>query len=694
MTMQILNADYWNQYLKPYVADLGVALVFGMGYYLFNKMNKGKAISEKIKEKIKNEINKWAEAKTVQKFNSLIIANKDKAIDAYTILNNMQKSQINPDIITYNCLLDMSFKLEQYEQAKKLYEEISDFTSPVQPDVITYNILLKGCVKEFRDIKANGVLKRAKKLMEEMKGRNIELNDITYNTIIDACVEGNDFDAAWNYFKEMEAILKPDLYTYATLIKGLKTLTVHEESNLNRAVEILEMIKNGHCGDLKVDEVLYNSVLDTCIKFNKVELAENLFRDMKEQAIKPSIITYSIMIKGCGLIYNYDKAVELFREMKSLHIKPNDIIYGCLLNCAVRCSKIDKMSEIYANLKEDGIVPNTIIYTTLLKGYNRLKLWDNAFELFDSIPKDSTISIATYNAILDVCVESKNFKKLFSIYEEIKAKSESENSIQPNIITYSTVIKGFSKSGDLNKVKQLYSFLKDNNYELDEVLFNTVADSFARAGDLDSVNSVLEDMKKYNVKKTAIIYSILIKMSKDEQKAQRLFEEMEKEGIKPSLVTYTTLMQTYIKNKKLNLALKVFEEIKQKGFKPDQVTYNFIINGCAFNQKLEKAIEILIESINIGIKINWESYNNVCEYLMTNKFMKPNERSNFAQNILKALRERNFQINDEVYNKLVKLIYKSNGETAFNDIRKNTNNNGFTFKGKDDIIKQRKHYYK
>jgi leucine-rich PPR motif-containing protein len=700
--MQILNADYWNSYLKPYMADLGVALVFGVGYYLFNKINKDKGINPDVKEKIKNGISKWAFAKTIQKFNSLIISNKDKTVDAFTILNNMQKSQVNPDIITYNCLLDMSFKLEQFEQAKKLYEEMSDFTSPVQPDAVTYNILLKGCVNELRECgdnvtnKANA-LKKAKYFITEMKNRCLQLNDITYNTIIDACVEGNDFDTAWGYYKEMETNgVQPDLYTYATLIKGLKSITVNDESNLNKVVEILEMIKEGKCGDLQVDEVLYNSVLDTCIKFNKIELAESLYMDMKERAIKPSIITYSILIKGYGIIYNFEKANALFNEMKEAQIKPNDIIYGCLLNCAARCSKLDKMNEIYCNLKADGIEPNTIIYTTMIKGYNKLKIWDKAFELFDSIPKDAKMnnSIVVYNAILDVCVESKNFNKLYAIYSDIKKNSENEGSAQPNLITYSTVMKGFSKAGQIDEVRKLYIFLKDNKYLLDEVLFNTVADTFARNGDKEGVNSVLQDMVKYGVKKTAVIYSILIKMSgNDESRAQQLFNEMEEQGIKPSLVTYTTLMQLYIRNKKLKEALRVFEELKSKGYRADQVTYNFIINGCTFNQKLEKAIEILIESIYAGIKINDESYKNVCEYLTTNKFMKPHDRSSSAQGILKAFREKGFHISDEIYNKFAKLIYKSGENVLFNETR-GSENSGFCQKGKDDLIKKRKHIYK
>ena len=47
---------------------------------------------------------------------------------------------------------------------------------------------------------------------------------MSYNTLIDAFAEGGKFEKSWELFDEMRSIqLKPDLYTYASLIKGLKS---------------------------------------------------------------------------------------------------------------------------------------------------------------------------------------------------------------------------------------------------------------------------------------------------------------------------------------------------------------------------------------------------------------------------------------------------------------------------------------
>ena len=701
MTSQLINVDYLTNVVKPYASDLGVALVFGLGYYLFKHLNKkvdepAKKLKLDIKEKVIASVSKWENAKSIQKFNSMIISNNDKTTDAFKILNVMQKSGINPDIVTYNCLIDMSHRLDQKEQAVKLYEEINDFTNPVQPDIVTYNILIKGLVFEIRENRdnkeaVNTLFEKVKSIFSDLRLRgNIIPNEITFNTAIDACIEAECLESAWSFFNEMQTNnVKPDLYTYSTLVKALKCSQNLSEDNLHKALDILKKINQGECENIKADEILYNSVIDTCIKYNKIDIAEKLYQEMISKAIFPSTITYSIMMKAYGTVYNLDAALNLYNEMKLSNIKRNDVIYGCIINCCVRCSRLDIMNEMYENMILDNIEPNLIIYNTLVKGFNKMKKFNKAFELFEKMSTSKTLqpNIVIYNSILDCCVESKNFEKLFSIYEDMKIKAKNIESFpQLNVITHSTVMKGYCKLGDMVKAKEIYNFIKNSNYVLDEVIYNTLADGFSRAKDSTNALALLTDMKALGVIRSSVIYSILIKMYSNEGKeeeALKIVEEMNKDNIKPGLVTYTTLMQMFIRQKKLDKAIDLFNDMKKNGVHPDYVSYNFIINVCVFNKKLEVAISFLLESIRANIKLSDESYNNVLEYLLSNKFMKQNERAYHAQIICKELKEKNFEIDYEMYSRVMRLLFKktdqSESEKKNNNYKNNNNFNNTNY---------------
>jgi pentatricopeptide repeat protein len=60
-------------------------------------------------------------------------------------------------------------------------------------------------------------------IMSEIRENKLKANEITFNTLIDACVKGDNIELAFKYFSEMkEYNLKPDNFTYSSLIKGIK----------------------------------------------------------------------------------------------------------------------------------------------------------------------------------------------------------------------------------------------------------------------------------------------------------------------------------------------------------------------------------------------------------------------------------------------------------------------------------------
>jgi len=355
-----------------------------------------------------------------------------------------------------------------------------------------------------------------------------------------------------------------------------------------------------------------------------------------------------------------------------------------MLNCAIKCQRLDLMKDFYENMKLDNIAPNSVILSTLVKGFNRTKNYQLAFSLYENMPETQLekIDIVFFNSLLDCCVESNNFEKMDEIFKSIKSKELKNPEFKPNVITYSTILKGLTKSNKHNQAVELYNQLKNSDMNVDEIFFNTMADYYSRKKNTEKCLEILNDMKKLKIIRSSVIYSIVIKLysqSGDEINALKIYEEMVNENIKPTLITYTTIMQMFIKQKKLDKALDIFFEMRRNKIHIDMVTYNFIINGCSFNKKLEKAIELLIMSLDENIMVSDNTYNNVLEYIVSNKFMKINDRCKFAGEILQKLKERNFQVKYEVYSIVMKMMYKS-GEKKANKEIENFNkfsNNGF-----------------
>ena len=96
---------------------------------------------------------------------------------------------------------------------------------------------------------------------------------------------------ALEVFQEMKAnaSCQPDLITYSTLIKGFC-----RDRRIEEALKLFKEMEENT--GIVPDEVLYNSLLDGCCKANHLDLALKAYSNMKFLKIRPSNVTYSILV--------------------------------------------------------------------------------------------------------------------------------------------------------------------------------------------------------------------------------------------------------------------------------------------------------------------------------------------------------------------------------------------------------------
>ena len=155
-------------------------------------------------------------------------------------------------------------------------------------------------------------------------------------------------------------------------------------------------------------------------------------------------------------------------------------------------------------------------------------------------------------------------------------------------------------------------------------------------------------------------------------KAVEIYNEMLEAGIKPSLITYTSILQILIKSKKIQNAIDIFDEILANELSPDQVMYNVIINGCIFNGRLPEACKFLTKSFAANIRLCGDVYRNILNNLLTNRIMDFNTKVDITMKICKELKSRGLKIEYDLYYSVMKMIYKSNGKKADSFAQKET----------------------
>jgi pentatricopeptide repeat protein len=517
------------------------------------------------------------------------------------------------DIILINVLLDTCISMKEEHLMSELFEKVvNNYFQGVRADIITYNTFIKGCAQM-------NLFDKAFNAFENMS-KNVHPNDVTFNTMIDVCVRSNKMSQVWKMIDEMRELgIQPDNFTYSTIIKGLNkgscsqfleqgrnlNMNSNEEcSGLDLAFKLFENVKRFSAPD----EILYNCIMDACLRFEKIDKMMEVYEDMLINKIKPSSITCGIIIKAYGMKGMLDKALEMYSKMKRDNIELSSITYGCLINACIKNDNLAKAFELYEELAKYKIEMNTVLYTTLIKAYARSKNLPKVLEIFTKMKRDknNAPNNVTYNSVIDCCIKCNEVQLAEKLLEEM-----CQCDIKPDIITFSTLIKGCLKRNELNKAVDYLNNMTRFSIRPDEVLLNSLLDGCEKMKKFNRAVEIFIYIRKFKVEPSMMSYSIMMKIYGklgDFQSSKQLMDEVRAKSRNISLIIFTCYMKTCFTACNIEEAMKTYKEIKSYKLIPDAITYTTLLNGLINKKGYCYLSEVILESLKANIILNISIY--------------------------------------------------------------------------------------
>jgi pentatricopeptide repeat protein len=260
----------------------------------------------------------------------------------------------------------------------------------------------------------------------------------------------------------------------------------------------------------EADEVLFNALLDTCYCVRDLGRLESNVRKMQELQVYPSHVTLGILVKAYGQAGDSAQVLRLWEEMKEQRDQANAVTFGCMIDACVKCGFMQTAVDIFQNMKRRRKHRNTILYTTLIKGYGLEKDLRRALALFREMNDERVpYNRITYNSIIDVCVKCDDVQAAENIFAEMTSSS---CNVEPDLITYSTLLKGYCHIGELDKALQVGETIKARGLRCDELVYNTLMDGCVRANDLSAGIGLFAEMTHSGMAPSTITHSILVRL--------------------------------------------------------------------------------------------------------------------------------------------------------------------------------------
>jgi pentatricopeptide repeat protein len=530
----------------------------------------------------------------IQNYMSLFRAcgRERKVTKALDLLHELEESNVGIDTTAYNCVLDVCVKCGDAGAVRRLFAKMKE-TGYV--DVISFNTLLK-------DMNAASI-QNTDEVLDDMKALGLSPNQITYNSLVNACVSRGDTSHAWKYVSLMKFDGIPlDNFTCSIMMKGLK-----HSSNREDVDQTLNLIEGSA---VVPDEVLVNTLLEACIRLKDVGRLTSALRAFRSQGTVPSEHAYATVLKAYGHARALPDVHATWNDMLERKVRPTEATFAAMVEACVANGAVDDAIRAFSEMKAqipDFATPAST-YHTLIRVLVQRKQQDKAMEIYEDM-RESKVqpNLATFNALIDVCARHGNVEKGGQLFRDMCALG-----VTPDLITYSTVIKGYCVVGDLEQALMLFTLMRKRGVMPDAVLFNSILDGAARKQMTSLVEQVFNDMESSGVAPGNFTLSILVKMygrSHDLETAFSYFDTLpQKYGFEPNAQVYACMMGACASCGRVAQALEIFEKIQN----PDGKAYTTIIAGSLKHGDVAGAVRLLGRALAAGAQLSEELVDNVC----------------------------------------------------------------------------------
>eukprot|EP00931_Biecheleriopsis_adriatica_P050237 TRINITY_DN29079_c0_g1_i1.p1 TRINITY_DN29079_c0_g1~~TRINITY_DN29079_c0_g1_i1.p1 ORF type:complete len:908 (+),score=192.24 TRINITY_DN29079_c0_g1_i1:142-2865(+) len=351
------------------------------------------------------------------------------------ILALMQRSNVTPDGVLLNCILDVCIRLRDPRRLGQVLDQWQACGGAASQHA---SALL---------IRAYGHAMRLEKALELWRQvREDKVTEEAFVNVIDACLANSDVRATLKIFREVREQLSE--FPRAQVAFSLTVKAALQLKMLPMALELYQEIK----GVVSIGTVTYNTFLDALEREGDLKQAMELFKDMVLANVSPDVITYSILIKGYAAARDLETSITLLGQMQRRNIKPDSICFNSVLHGCAHSHKRALAETVLEDMDKAGVQPSNFTLSILVKLYGRCGDLDAALKVTETYPARYGFKLNTqvYTCLMATCISAGDLSKAFEVYRRMVAAG-----CQADSKTFDTLLNGCLRYQDPKKAADI-----------------------------------------------------------------------------------------------------------------------------------------------------------------------------------------------------------------------------------------------
>ncbi|XP_006859796.1 PREDICTED: pentatricopeptide repeat-containing protein 1, mitochondrial [Chrysochloris asiatica] len=468
-------------------------------------------------------------------------------------------------------------------EALDLFERQMLQEERLQPLECNYTVLIGGCGRV-------GYLKKAFRLYNDMKKRNLEPSDSTYTALFNVCSESpwkeSALQSALKLRQQLRARNIPlSLKTYHALLKMAAMC-----SDLRMCLDVLkEIIHKGHV----VTEETFNLLLMGCIQDKKTgfRYALQVWRQMLSLGLQPSLHGYNLLLgaaRDCGLGDSAVATELLFRPLgEAVLLQPP----GARWRRARRTAQAVVGGIVSARLHVEALERQLFLEPSLgLKGSPESRETRAQCEVDTVEEPDHTVALTPVTQQSPPSGLEVNLLALGAVPPAVVSLGTVatpadrlalmggidgflgnmlEHGLQPSIKTL-TLLAEVVAPGSPSE-SSLLATLDKNHIEADVTFFNTLIRKKSRLGDLEGAKALIPVLAKRGLIPNLQTFCNLAIGCRRPEDGLQLLADMQKSQMTPNTHVYSALINAAVKRLDYAYLIDILKDMRQNNVPVNEV---------------------------------------------------------------------------------------------------------------------------
>uniref|UniRef100_A0A2N9HES6 DYW domain-containing protein n=1 Tax=Fagus sylvatica TaxID=28930 RepID=A0A2N9HES6_FAGSY len=451
-------------------------------------------------------------------WNSMIVSYVQNGMskEAVEVFYDMRVEGVEPTRVTVSSFLSASANIGALEEGKQGH------AIAVIGGLELDNILGSSIINFYFKV---GLIDYAELVFSRM----LEKDVVTWNLLISGYAQFGQVDIALNMCRLMRSEnLRFDSVTLASLLSA------------SADISNMKLGKEGHCycirNNLESDVVVASSIVDMYAKCERIDYARQVFNS----TIKRDIVLWNTMLAAYAELGQSGEALKLFYQMQLEGVPPNVISWNSVILGFLRSGQVSEAKDMFLQLRSLGVQPNRITWTTLISGLAQNGFPDEAILVFQQMQEagitPNTISLVS---ALSACTDmaALHYGKAFHGYVtrhniwlsipiatslvDMYAKCgiiDQANWVFDMILSkelplYNAMICAYALHGRALEALAVLKQLEEEGIEPDNITFTSVLSACSHAGLVNEGLELFSHMvSKFHVKPTMEHYGCVVNL--------------------------------------------------------------------------------------------------------------------------------------------------------------------------------------